>query len=201
MVILKNFLSKFARIISTIFIPPTITFLFFSYLAIQFEPGDSNKLIAFVIALLFGFVIPIGMFVILRKKNEVSDNDATIREERTKPYLYYAIASFAAAIISQLLSLSQVIIMCWMISGINTLIMIGINFKWKISAHVIGISAPYILLVILTGTVFYWLIPIIVLVAWSRLELKVHTLNQVTAGAIFGIVFSYLQFVIYARLL
>ena len=41
-----------------------------------------------LIALIFGFILPITLFLILRKKGKLVDQDASIKEERTFPIYY-----------------------------------------------------------------------------------------------------------------
>ena len=40
-----------------------------------------------MIAVVFGFIAPISLFLILRKKGKLADQDASIKEERTFPFL------------------------------------------------------------------------------------------------------------------
>jgi len=68
-----------------------------------------------------------------------------------------------------------------------------INKIWKISAHTMGASGPFAALCFAAGWQSLLFLPLIVLIGWGRIFRKVHTLAQVTAGALVGFISTYLQ--------
>lgn len=188
---------KIARIISTLFIPPTLTLLIFIYLAIILEPNLKIKLIIISAALIFGFILPILMFVYLRKQGMVKDDDATIKEERTIPFFISIIFCTFAFTILLFVNTNLIIISVWFCYILNTALLIIINKYWKISAHAIGVAAPMGVLTFVTGLSALPLTLLLVLiVGWSRIKLKVHTKPQVITGSLFGFILTYLQLIL-----
>jgi len=61
-----------------------------------------------------------------------------------------------------------------------------INLRWKISLHTAFITALATVLYILYGLISVITVVLIPLVAWSRIELKQHTIVQVITGALLG---------------
>lgn len=60
----------------------------------------------------------------------------------------------------------------------------GISFFWKISLHMIGASSTISYLAVLIGPVALFTLPLIPVLAWSRLVLKRHTPGQLFFGTV-----------------
>lgn len=190
-------MNKLARIISTIFIPPTLTVLSFVYLAVNYETETNKKILVILVSLLFGFAFQIGMFMYFYNKKIITDVDATKKIQRTIPY-YASITIFAAGLIILILAkVNTISIAFWFCYISNTFLVILINRYLKISIHAMGVSGPLALFVFLIGLNGLFLLPILAAVCWSRIKLKVHTLYEVTAGSIFGFISGYLQLSIF----
>ena len=192
-------MNKLARLISTIFSPPTFAVLSMIFLAINYETESYKKLIVIAIAFLFAFVFPIGMVIYFYKNKLISDFDGTQKAQRTVPY-YIAIIIYTIGFILLLLGkVSAVSIAFWFCYISNTFLVILINRYLKISIHALGVSGPLALFVYLIGVIGLLLLPILVVVGWSRIQLKVHTFSEVLAGAVFGFVTVYFQLLIFLR--
>ena len=112
------------------------------------------------------------------------------------PYLFSFMAYvFWALFMWRTMQFPTFIVAMGMGSALSIFIIIFINIKWKISAHLAGMGG-------LTGSIFavcyrtainpVWLFAVILaisaLVALSRIELKAHTPSQVLAGFVVGFV-------------
>src|SRR3970040_169480 len=51
------------------------------------ENDLTKRLILLIVAFTFGFAFHIILFLYLRKKGKLADSDASVKEERTLPYL------------------------------------------------------------------------------------------------------------------
>jgi membrane-associated phospholipid phosphatase len=175
---------KFARFISTVFVPPSFTLLTFTYYAFYLENDYKKILATIIIALFFGFIFPIVLFVVLKKRGKIVDVDASVKEERTLPYsiatLFYLIGLLL--MIGYQLNIITISFGFCYIS--NTLITIIINHYWKISAHAMGASGTFSALFFVIGFWAFLFFPIVLIVGWSRVKLNCHTLYQVFAGII-----------------
>lgn len=180
----------FAKYFSYIFVPTTFTLWLFISVSFKF-----NEKVGLGIALssLFTFILPIFIFVMLKKRGKIKDYDASVKEERTFLYIVGIFLCLLGYAFSYMFNLNQNFSILWIIYAINTLLLIIINKFWKISAHMIGISAPI-------AAFFYWdimfykiLLIICIILAWARLKLKMHTVSQIIAGFLFGFLLTYLQ--------
>lgn len=185
--------QKLARIISTLFVPPSFTIIVYFIFALSVEQTLKKSLIVFLVALVFGFLAPITMFVIMRRKKMISDNDAMIKDQRTLPY-FIAIVFYTIGLIILILSKVSIIsIAFWFCYISNTIITILINKYWKISAHSMGASGAAAALFFVFGWTSFAAMIVAILVGWSRIELKCHTLQQVIAGIVLAFVSVYVQ--------
>lgn len=155
--------------------------------------------VAIIGTFVFTGLLPAVPVLLLMKRGEVHDVFISKREERTMPYLF----SFMAYVFWSLFMWRTLrfdldfkfIIAIGIGSAISIFIIMFINFKWKISAHVAGMGG-------LTGAVFgvsyrlainpVWLFIIVLtvsaIVALSRIELKAHTPAQTLAGFAIGFI-------------
>lgn len=191
---MKNTISyKFARITSNLFVPPSFNIIIFSIFAFVLEFDPTKKIITILVSLIFGFFLHIFLFLYFRKKGKLINLDATIKEERTVPFLIAVIFYLIGLIILISFQVNIITIAFWFCYISNTLLITLINKFWKISAHSMGASGP-------ASAIFYvfsyfGFIPLIItiIVGWSRIKLKCHNIYQVLAGAILGFISTYLQ--------
>ncbi len=184
---------KLARIISTVFVPPSFTIIIYTIFAFQLESELSKQAATILIALVFGFISPIVLFLILRKKGKLADQDASVKEERTIPFLFAIVIYFIGLMLMIKYQLNIISIAFWFCYISNTLITIFINKFWKISAHAMGAAGPFAAIVFSFGWIGSAMLPIVVIVGWARIELKCHTISQVVAGVLLAFISVYLQ--------
>lgn len=184
---------RIARIISTIFVPPAFTIIIFSIFAFELENESSKRIATILIALVFGFVAPIILFLILRSKGKLADQDASVKEERTFPFLIAIVFYITGLIVMLKCGLNIISIAFWFCYISNTIITIIINKYWKISAHAMGAAGPFAAVVFAFGWIGFLLLPIVLLVGWSRIKLKCHNLSQVLAGTLHAFISVYIQ--------
>ncbi len=196
----KEFSNKLARVVSTIFVPPSFTIIIFSLFSLSIEMAVSKKIIMMLVAFIFGFVSPITLFLLLKKKGKLVDIDASIKEERTVPFLIATLFYIIGFIVLIYYKINFVSTGFWFCYISNTIIIVFINKVWKISIHAMGAAGPTAALIYAFGVQGIILIPIVVFVGWSRVKLKCHTTAQVIAGAVFGFSSTYLQLILYSKL-
>ena len=154
---------KLARIISTVFVPPSFTIIIYALFAFQMESESSKQAVTILIALAFGFIAPILLFLILRKKRKLTDQDASIKEERTIPFLIAIIFYLIGLLLLIKYQLNIISIAFWFCYISNTLITIFINKAWKISAHAMGAAGPFSAMVFTFGWIGIILLLIVIL--------------------------------------
>ncbi len=188
---MKNFTYHFAKTISTLFVPPSFTFLIFLYLGLTLPVDLESSLQIILSGFILGLIFPILFFLFLMKKGKVGDADATIKEQRTIPYSFGIIISLFAILFTIWLRLDHLIIYMWIVYFLNMIALISINKYWKISAHALGAATPVGLLIFMHGFLGFLFLPLAAIVFWSRILLKKHTIGQVIAGGILGFLLSF----------
>ncbi len=189
----KSSSYKSARILSTLFVPPTLTLFSFSYLGLQLEPSLDKKMLVVSSAFLFTFFLPIVFFVIMLKKNQIVNQDAELKEERTIPFLFGLALLLIGYFLLRSYNIQPLTLAFWFCYIANTAAIILINKIWKISIHALGIAAPFALFLYISSWIAYPLLVLLFIVGWSRINLKCHTFAQVIAGALFGFLSTYVQ--------
>ena len=152
--------------------------------------NTKTGIIISVQGLILGLITPIIFFLYLMKKGRVADADATIKEERTIPYLFGIMISAIGLFLSIVIKLPPITAVAWGIYVLSMFLLLFINKHWKISAHALGSSIPLGCLLFFYGLAGFLYLPVIFLVGWSRIHLKKHNLSQVFAGSIAGISIS-----------
>ncbi len=191
---MNNILSpKVARIISTIFVPPSFTILIYTFFALRFETEVQRIVITILVAFIFGFTLQISLFLFLRKRGLLVDLDASVKEERTMPFLISVLFYIAGLAILIYAKINIISIGFWFCYISNTLIVILINKKWKISVHAAGAAGPAAALIFILGSSGLWTLIILLMVDWSRIKLKCHNFAQVLAGSVLGFGSAFIQ--------
>jgi len=150
--------------------------------------------VAIIGTFIFTAVLPAIPIYLLMRRGEVHDLFISKKEERTMPYLFSFMAYvFWALFMWRTMQFPMFIVAMGMGSALSIFIIVFINLRWKISAHLAGIGG-------LAGSIFgvcyrtalnpVWLFIVILtisaLVALSRIELKAHTPGQVFVGFLVG---------------
>jgi len=185
--------NKLARIISIIFIPPFFTLIVFTVFALNLETDSEKIIITLLTATTLGVIAPIALFFILRHKGKLIDKDASLKEERTFPYIVALGFYIIGLIILIFFDIHIVTTALWFCYISITIITILINRHWKISAHTMGAAGPVAAFTYLFGPVMLLFAIIVIIVGWSRIQLKCHTFSQVVAGAFLAFVSTYIQ--------
>ncbi len=185
---------NFAHRLSIALIPPTIAAVVFALLVLAFEHGSIfHQAVIWVVSAACAGGLQMSYVMYLRKMKEVSAYDVPERLQRTKPYLISAGFSLGGLMLLIFLNASVFVwglMWCFLI---NTLILNAINLRWKISAHLMGLTGPLVFLFPLFGWNLLWTLPLIVLLGWARVTLRSHTVPQVIAGAAAGVGLTLLQ--------
>ncbi len=190
-------MKTFYKIVSILFMPLLLP-TYGSLLLFQTEDfaylNSTFKLITIAGTILFTLVLPIIPILIMRKKGIISDFSISKREERVAPYLFSFLGFvFWAFFLYRTLGMPGYVSGLGIGSAIALFIILIVNLRWKISAHLAGMGgiAGGIFGVCLTlGLNPTWLFIVVIflslLVALARIELKAHTPLQTLAGFIVG---------------
>jgi hypothetical protein len=157
----------------------------------------------YLILSFFGAVVPVLYTITLYKLNKISSIFYSRRADRIYFYplmigcevgvfFFFAYASTSRALISAAFA------------TIVVAVGLAIMTLWnKISYHVAGLGGALSIAVALIGEWGFVLLPVMVLVAYSRTRLREHTWLEVTIGGVYGIVsaaLAYRMFSVYGSL-
>lgn len=175
----------FARLISIIASPLVITAPV-SYALVFKTSNDAYYALVWTIASLL-FAGTVGMFVLYGVKRGMFSNfDVSIKEQRKPIFIFAAVVSVLYMILIFLLNGPPILMATLGALLLGVLVDSFVNKKIKASVHLTAFSSFAAVLGILYGGIFWLLLLLIPLVAWSRIKLKRHTLSETIVGTIIG---------------
>ena len=198
--------KKIANYISVIFHPvfmPTLGLLTILYIGLI--PGFNvyvvdqkmdNIYLLFGLLITFTFLIPCSIIYYMAKTGRVSSIRMPYKEERMLPFLltFISFVTFSMIVLKYIPNkVPPYIIYVVLGATLGVFCAFIVNTFWKISIHMIGIggfTGMMFTLSYLFHSDFMWVYMSIFLsglVGFSRMELKAHTIQQVIAGYIVGV--------------
>jgi len=190
--------ERAASVITLVFNPAVVAA--FTFLILLYPQNIAAPLLV-GISLTFGTFVPLMMMYMFSKRGLISDFYVSEKEERAKPFagaiLSYLVGSLALLLV-RAPTMITALMLCY--AG-NTLVMMLITLRWKISIHASGIAGPTTVLIYGLGTWASIFFALLVPVGWARIRLKAHTLTQLLAGALVTIAATWLQLSVYLAVL
>jgi len=179
-------MKKFAWIISRVFDPAVeipVVLAAAAYYALM--NGLRFRFLIFLI--LVDAFLPAMYMVWGIKTRRISDWDMTKREQRGELYFLTVFLHLFGVVLAFFLGkivMAKILFVLWSLALIFALI----TMVWKISVHAGVNGAMLSFFCHLYGWQnYWWLVIILVLVLWSRVEIKKHSILQVSLGSILAI--------------
>lgn len=167
--------------------------LFFTRNYISVFIAAEYKLVVLLTTFVFTFVLPAINALILLKMGRIQSLEMESNRERIIPYGSAALYYFALYYLFAKTGFPPVFKLFILGAGISILITLLINYKWKISAHAVGVGGVVGALLGITYRLQIELLPIVLLaifvaglVGFGRLKLRAHSPAQVYAGYLLG---------------
>lgn len=183
---------RFARLISVITYAPVLSipiFLVINY----FSKEESAFLSISLISIAFAAILPLSIVFLWISLRKESDMDIPKREDRSYPLIIVVMSYLIGTLVLIAFQAPLITVGLMFCYFSNTLVIFFINLRWKISIHSMGVAGPTVALIFsfgYLGAISGLLIP---LVMWSRVHLKKHTVSQVIAGALLGLILTTVQ--------
>ncbi|MEZ4867608.1 MAG: hypothetical protein R3C14_40155 [Caldilineaceae bacterium] len=130
---------------------------------------------------------PCGYIIWLVQTGQVSDFHLPKREQRFRPLLFSLVAAIVAWLLLVQVAAPRLLQILGVVNLLQTALFFVITLYWKISLHTAAatILAELALVLLGPGAVLFTLsVP---LIAWSRIHLERHTVEQTIGGALLGI--------------
>ena len=130
-------------------------------------------------------ILPVFSVIIYLVRNHRLESSFIItRRQRTKIYLLAGVCAGIGCIIFPYLGAPPTL-RATFVAGLSAVVVfMCVNLLWKISLHTAFVTASVTVLIILYGSIAAVTVVLVPLIAWSRIELKHHSLAQVAAGAL-----------------
>jgi membrane-associated phospholipid phosphatase len=109
------------------------------------------------------------------------------RQQRSKIYLLAIGCAVIGYIVLIIFEAPELLRAAFLSGLIAVVLFMVINLFWKISLHTAFITASSAVLIIVYGETAAWTAIFIPLIAWARLEMRLHTPVQVFAGALLSL--------------
>lgn len=138
--------------------------------------------------------IPLSYLLLGRKQGWVSDMELSRREERPRFILVSLTSDMLALLVLHFLGGPQLLIVMVLTYFCLALVMFSISSFWKISMHMAGVGGFSTALVFVFGTPALFTLISLPLVAWARWHRRKHTITQLIAGVLAGVLITVLVF-------
>jgi membrane-associated phospholipid phosphatase len=176
--------KRIARLISNVLNPFCITVVIIVLLSFKNAESVADALKWAAVSLAIS-VLPVLVAVtwLVRQKKL----DAYYDNTRKQRYVVYILASVLGAIGCGLMwsiKAPELLAVTFTVGFAELVVFMGINFYWKISLHMAFVAGAATILCLVYGVIALWTLVFLPMVAWARIQLKQHSITQVTTGAI-----------------
>jgi len=191
--------ESLAKAVSLLMNAPLLAVATFVYIYLTDATGPS--LTVLLTAIFFSGVLPVLIIFYQRRSGIVKEMMVNERDERTKPFLG-AISSYVLGSLA-LVYLEAPVAMVYLMACylVNSIFMMIITLRYKISIHASGVAGPVTFLVHQYGMRLWPLTLVMVVVGWARLELRMHTVGQVAWGVLVTVLLTLTQLELYPLLI
>ncbi|WP_308012478.1 phosphatase PAP2 family protein [Arthrobacter sp. M4] len=174
-----------AKVVTELFQPPAVVTVLL-LLSPAVEPGMPGTMLYGALAALFVCVLPLAYVLVLVRLGKLSDHHVSERARRA-PIMLAALVSVLLGLGVLGLTGAPLSVAIMVLAIIVGIVVVGVvSLYWKISGHASVISSAAVILTLIFGPTCLLLLPLVPLVAWSRVTLGAHTLAQVIVGCLFG---------------
>jgi membrane-associated phospholipid phosphatase len=191
---------RFAHLLTFVLNPLMMPGLLFGLLVAHF--GGSTLQVGWftAVGLVFFCFIPLLHVLWLVRHRKAATVEVRDQHQRTGPFIGSTVAALAAFVVVLLTASpeSRLVVALAAFYPFNTLLLLLINLRWKISIHMTGL-AGFVGVTLLVAMLWpsptalvrlAWTGPMLLLVPllmWARVQVGAHTWGQVTGGTLFGL--------------
>ncbi len=183
---LRHYRLRISKTLSLLLNPSVMTGLFFTLLAVKFEPPGPSQVFSAVISVIFTSLVPVGMLLVLKASGKLSDVEMSIRSERDCVY-WFCTAGYGLGVGLLLLSGAS-----WPLWGLlawhipNTLVLIVFNRWLKVSVHTMVLTSLYMGALMFLGTQTAPTGVLVLAAAWARWDAGNHSIAELMLGMLIG---------------
>ena len=186
--------NYFAKYISYIFEPFSISFLTLLLVVNSSDLGITGKILWLASGIVIMGLPPTLVYLYEKKIGKIKDWFMTNRAERRDVQIAWFFGAAIFSFLTWYLDASRLLLALGLTFLALSLLITLINFYWKISVHMVGVSLFAMVAILVYSSAFVWLLSLILLVGWARIKLQAHTFLQVSIGCILTISVVYFVF-------
>lgn len=183
--------DNLAKSVGMIFNAPLIAVFAFWY--IYKEMMLHNLWSHFYMPSFFSGILPLVSLYYLRHIGVIGDLMVNERDERLIPFACVFGSYLLGTGFLWVFNAPSTMVALMVSYVVTSLVMMVITLRWKISIHAAGVAGPSMFLVLKYNLVLWPFLIATLLVCWSRWRLKVHTIEQVLAGATLSVIVTTLM--------
>ena len=187
--------KRIAQIISFFAQAPFISIPVFILLCMQADTVSDIVLFS-AISIFFATLVPTVVVMIIAKRTGNEDVDIVRREDRMVPLAIGTLSYLLGTVILYAIDSPRIVWVAMLCYCINTVVIMLITTKWKISIHATGCVGPSMALAYVFGWQGGLLIIILPVVVYCRYVLRKHTPAQLAAGALLGFMLTGILFIL-----
>lgn len=177
---------RFSDIVSLILNPSVWTAVLACFLAERYEPPGFRRIAFAAVAVFVLGIIPVAQLFVLKARGRLSDVEMHVQAEREAIYRLCA-AEYGAGALALLVAGAR-----WPLWGLlavhvpNTLLLILINRRLKISIHTMVLTCVFAATMIFFGPGAAPIGLAVLAAAWARWDAGNHTPAELAAGILLG---------------
>ena len=173
-----------AKLISNIINPFLVSFTVIALLAFESTASITEALKWLSISIVLS-VLPVFVFVVymvrIRQLDGIFINP---RKQRTRIYVLATCLGIAGVVVLHFTQAPKLLMVTFVTGLASIVIFMSINLYWKISLHTGFITAATTIIAIVYGGFYSFFVILVPLVGWARLNMKLHSWQQVASGAV-----------------
>ena len=175
---------KLARIATNVLNPFLLSLLILVLLAMESTSSTDDAIKWSLIGLALSVFPVFTVVVYLVSKKKIDGIFINPRRQRHRIYLLAILCAIIGYFVLVALGAPQLLVTTFITGLVAVIVFMIINLFWKISLHTAFITASVTVLIIVYGTGAAWTVLFVPLVAWARIEMRLHTPAQVFCGAL-----------------
>lgn len=181
----------FARSLS-ILLGPAVVSVPLVLLVALYHNRDPRAALGYAgLTLFFLSVGPLVYILLGVRLGKLSDFDVSRRTERTGPFLFGLFSVILGLLVLLSLHAPKNLETVMMTTAASGIIMVIVTWWWKISIHAATLAGTLTMLTALYGVVMLPAFALLVLVSWSRVLLRRHTVAQVIVGSLVSMLLTW----------
>lgn len=176
--------QRIARLTSSLLNPFLVSFITIIFIVLDSTDSITGALKWTALALALS-VLPVFIFVLYQVKRKKLDS--IFPETQGQRKIIYILATAVAAAgcgVMWAFKAPELLAVTFTTGLAAIVVFMAINLYWKISLHTAFASAAATMLTMVYDAKAAWVFVLLPLVAWARLELRLHTPAQVAVGAV-----------------